>query len=289
MQGGMLLDWSFLSGVMASPWNIFRAILDISIVSYVFYRLLSLIKGSRAEQLLKGLFILLAFAVVASYLRLDMVNWLLDKLWIVFAITLPIVFQPELRRFLERIGTGSFFARSANLQEREAYENIIQEICDAVSVLSRTRTGALIVLVRETGINDYTETGIMLDSLVSSGLLINIFIPNTPLHDGAVIIKDGRIKKAACFLPLSVNPYLHPELGTRHRAGLGITELSDALAVIVSEEDGGVSLANGGKLTRYLDAQSLQELLEKELLSKVKRDSFWRRWTSDGRKRAEGE
>ena len=283
------MDWSFLSGVMASPWNIFRAILDISIVSYIFYRLLSLIKGSRAEQILKGLFILLVFAVVASYLRLDMVNWLLDKLWIVFAITLPIVFQPELRRFLEKIGTASFFARSANLQEREAYENIIEEISDAVSVLSRTRTGALIVLARETGINDYTETGIMMDSLVSSGLLINIFIPNTPLHDGAVIIKDGRIKKAACFLPLSVNPYLHPELGTRHRAGLGITELSDALAVIVSEEDGGISLANGGKLTRYLDAQSLQELLEKELIIKVKRDSFWRRWASDGRKRAEGE
>lgn len=283
------MDWSFLSGVIASPWNIFRAILDISIVAYIFYRLLGLIKGSRAEQLLKGLLILFGFAVVVSYLKLDMVNWLLEKLWIVFAITLPIVFQPELRRFLEQIGTGTFFASSVHLGGMEAYEVVIKEIADAVNVLSRTKTGALMVISRETGLVEYMETGIMMDSLVSSGLLINIFIPNTPLHDGAVIIKDGRIQKAACFLPLSTNPYIDPELGTRHRAGIGISEVSDAIAVIVSEETGGVSVALRGKLVRYLDAHSLQELLENELIDKTKRDSFWRRWSSDVRKRTEKE
>lgn len=274
------MDLSFLSGVFASPWNIFRNLLDIFIVAYIFYRLLGLIQGTRAVQLLKGLMILLVFSVLVSYLQLDVVNWLLEKLWIIFAITLPIVFQPELRRILEQLGKGSFFKTSNGGVDPESYQAIIKELTDAVGILARNRVGALIIISRETGIEEYLESGIKLDSLVSAGLLINTFVPNTPLHDGAVVIKEGRIYKAACFLPLSNSSELPKELGTRHRAGLGITEVSDVLAIIVSEETGSVSLGRAGRLLRFLDAQSLKEVLEKELiLEDEQKQSLWRRWS----------
>lgn len=274
------MDFSFLSGVFASPWDIIRSLLDIAIVAYVFYRILRWISGTRAEQLLRGLLLLLLFSLAASYLHLDMVKWLMEKIWIVFAITLPIVFQPELRRLLEQIGRGSFFARS-NI-EMEEYESIINEIVDASAVLSRNKVGALIIFTRETGIGEYLESGVFLDSLVSSGLLVNIFVPNSPLHDGASVISGGRIKKAACFLPLSDNPHLDKELGTRHRAGLGITEVSDALALIVSEETGTISIAKEGQLQRYLDTRSLKELLRQELLLQEKwSDTVRRRWSGE--------
>jgi len=277
------LDLGILSGVFASPWNIFRSLLDIAIVAYIFYRILGLIKGTRAEQLLKGLFILLIFSVVVSYLQLDMVTWILEKLWIIFAITLPIVFQPELRRILEQLGRGKFFVSTSSIDKMDAYHVVINEIANAVKVLALNRTGALIVIARETGIEEYLDSGTRMDSLVSAGLLINIFVPNTPLHDGAVVIKEGRIQNAACFLPLSSNPAIDGQLGTRHRAGLGISEVSDALSVIVSEETGGISVAREGRLTRYLDEHSLKDILEQELIVEMSRDSFWRRWAADDR------
>lgn len=278
------MDFSFLSGVFASPWDIIRSLLDIGIVAYVFYRLLGLIRGTRAEQLLKGLVLLLVFTVIASYLKLDMVNWLVEKLWILFAITLPIVFQPEIRRFLEQLGRGSFFVSHRYLSRMEDYENIITEVSEAARVLSRNRVGALIVITRETGIAEYLESGVKMDALVSSGLLINIFVPNTPLHDGAVVISDGRIDRAACFLPLSDNPNVDKELGTRHRASLGISEVSDALVVIVSEETGTISLAREGQLQRYLDGDSLKEILIQELLNSDRMgESLLRRWSSEYR------
>ncbi|MDD4802521.1 MAG: diadenylate cyclase CdaA [Syntrophomonas sp.] len=282
------MDWGFLSGVFASPWNIFRSLLDIVIVAYIFYRLLSLLTGTRAEQLLKGLIILLVFSVAVSYMQLDMVNWLLEKLWILFAITLPIVFQPELRRILEQLGRGRFFVSSSTGEKIDKYDIVIKEISEAASVLARNRVGALIVIARETGIEEFLDSGTPMDSLVSSGILINIFVPNTPLHDGAVIIKDGRIQKAACFLPLSNNPNLDSQLGTRHRAGLGITEVSDAISIIISEETGTISVAREGSLVRYLDATSLKDLLDNELVvQESRRDSFWRRWAADVRNESE--
>lgn len=274
------MDFSFLSGVFASPWDIIRSLIDIGIVAYVFYRLLGLIRGTRAEQLLKGLVLLLVFTVIASYLKLDMVNWLVEKLWILFAITLPIVFQPEIRRFLEQLGRGSFFASRRHLSLMEGYENIITEVSEAARILSRNRVGALVVLTRKTGIAEYLESGVKMDALVSSGLLINIFVPNTPLHDGAVVISEGRIDRAACFLPLSDNPALDKELGTRHRAALGVSEVSDALVVIVSEENGIISLAQDGQLQRYLDGDSLKEVLRQELQnSGQSTESLFRRWS----------
>lgn len=277
------MDLSFLSGVFASPWDIFRSLVDITIVSYLFYRLLGLIRGTRAEQLLKGLVLLLAFSAIASFLKLTMVNWLVEKLWILFAIVLPIVFQPELRRLLEQLGRGHFFPNHDTEWEVDEYEVVIEQIADAVSTLSRTQVGALIILTRQTDISEYMDSGVEMDSIVSAGLLINIFVPNTPLHDGAVIIKEGRLSKAACFLPLSDNPYLDKKVGTRHRAGLGIAEVSDAVAVIVSEETGNISIAREGSLIKCSDAQNLKDALTKEFVVQEKwGDIFRRRWSADG-------
>ena len=274
------MSLSFLAGVIASPWDIIRSLIDIGIVAYVLYRVLGLIRGTRAEQLLKGLVLLLVFTVIASYLKLDMVNWLVEKLWILFAITIPIVFQPEIRRFLEQLGRGSFFASRRFLSKMEDYENIIAEVSAAAKVLSRNRVGALIVLTRQTGIGEYLESGVKMDSLVSSALLINLFVPNTPLHDGAMVINEGRIDRAACFLPLSDNPNIDQQLGTRHRAGLGISEVSDALVLIVSEETGMISLAREGRLQRGLDGDSLKEMLTRELLgNEIQGDTLLRRWS----------
>jgi diadenylate cyclase len=275
------VDLSFLSGIFASPWDIIRSLFDIAIVAYVFYRLLALIRGTRAEQLLKGLILLLAFSAISSYLKLDTVNWLLEKLWIFFAILLPIVFQPELRRILEQLGRGHFFSLHDNDFDSNSYSRIISEMVSAVSTLAHNKIGALIILPRENDIEEFLDSGVALDSLVSSGLLINIFIPNTPLHDGAVVIKEGRIYRAACFLPLSDDPSLDKEVGTRHRAGLGICEVSDALAVIVSEETGTISLARDGKLIRHLDTQKLEKMLIDDLISEEKYSSLWRRWSGE--------
>lgn len=280
------MDLSFLPGIFASPWDILRNIIDIAIIAYLFYRLLGAIRGSRAEQLLKGLVILLVLSLVSSILRLEVVNWLLEKTWIVFAITIPIVFQPELRRLLEQLGQGKFFTSSSRRNSDPGnMENVIREICDAAAVLSRNRVGALIVLSGQNNIEEYLDSGVKLDSQVSSRLLINIFVPNTPLHDGAVLIRQGRIDRAAVFLPLSDNPLLDKELGTRHRAGIGISEVSDAVAVIVSEETGAISTAVNGKLNRYLDASALKEWLTRTMIYQNREPGsgfFKRRWTEDG-------
>lgn len=274
------MDLSFLSGVFASPWDIIRSLMDISIVAYAFYRLLVLIRGSRAEQLLKGIILLLLFSALSSFLNLELVNWLIEKLWILFAIILPIVFQPELRRILEQLGRGHFFTWDSDGGLSGNF-SIIDEIASAAAVLSGNKVGALIILTRENDIEEYLDSGVNMDSMVSSELLINIFVPNTPLHDGAVVIKDGRIQKAACFLPLSDNPKLDKQVGTRHRAGLGVSEVSDALAVIVSEETGGISLARRGRLDRHIDIQQLKSMLAEDLISEDKWSTFRRRWLGE--------
>lgn len=280
------MDFSFLSGIFANPWSIIRSLIDISIVAYVIYRLLGLIRGTRAEQLLKGLVILLVVSILASSFRLELISWLLDKLWIIFAITLPIVFQPELRRILEQLGRGTFFAQNHG-DRLDNIESIAREIGDAAGVLSRNKVGALIVLGRDNDIEEYMDSGVNLDSLVTSRLLVNIFVPNTPLHDGAVFIRQGRIDRAACFLPLSDDPSLDKDLGTRHRAGIGITEVSDAIAVMVSEETGAISVAEGGKINRHLDALGLKNWLLRRMVDEDKHSTslLKRRWpnrASDG-------
>jgi len=260
-----------LSEFITDPIKVVLSLLDILIVSYLFYRLLLLIRGTRAEQLLKGLLLLLVFSIGSRYLQLEVVGWLMEKMWTMLFVALPVVFQPELRRALEQLGRGHFFAGTTSRWTDR--DTVIEEILKAVAILSQTQTGALIVVERDTGIKDYIESGVPLDALVSSQLLVNIFTPKTPLHDGAVIVSNGRIVRAGCFLPLTDNPNLAEDLGTRHRAGIGITEVSDALTIVVSEETGSVSCALEGKLSRDLDQKGVREILERELLGKRDRKS----------------
>ena len=246
-------------------WNYLAAIIDIAVLSYVIYKFLLLIRGTRAVQLLKGLIVLLIVYFLSEILGLHALNWLLSEAWAVLFLALAVIFQPELRRALEHIGRGNIFNITRNSLASVDITHVIDEIVAACVSCAKTRTGALIILERETGLQDYVDTGIAVDAKVTQELLVNIFVPNTPLHDGATIIRGDRVMAAACFLPLSDNPYISLSLGTRHRAAIGISEVSDALALAVSEETGLISVANGGKLIRHLDEKQLREMLSTEL------------------------
>jgi len=255
-------------------------VIDILIIAYVLYRLILVIHKTRAEQLLKGLAVLIVITKVSEWLQIRTVNYILRNAMTVGVIALLIVFQPELRRGLESLGRSGFLGKNFfffNEEEKDMSE-VLGEICDAVQFLSRSKIGALIVLERETGLNELIETGIAMDSKISSELLINTFIPNTPLHDGAVIIRGDRIMAAGCFLPLTDNQNLSSELGTRHRAGIGVTEISDAVAIIVSEETGTISLAQNGRLSRHLDAKTLKEVLSSIFEVKENKMPVWKKW-----------
>lgn len=241
------------------------SVIDILIVAFVLYKAMMIIKGTRAVQLIKGLVILILASLASNYAGLRTVGWILSQLQTALVVALPIVFQPELRRALEQIGRGKFFARPMALLNQEALEVLLNEVVKAIKILSKNNTGALIIIEKETGINDFIETGIKIDGIVSAEFLVNIFIPKSPLHDGAVVIRGDRVIAASCFLPLSENPNLSKELGTRHRAALGLTEQSDSIALIVSEETGVISVAEEGRLTRYLDEITLREILAKRL------------------------
>lgn len=239
--------------------------LDIIIVTVVIYQLYRMIRDTRALALSKGIFVLIVATLVSRWLNLHVIYWLLQKTMTVVVVALPVVFQPELRRALEKLGRVPIMAGGESPQ-REETQRIIRELSNAASALSKNSIGALVVLERGTGLSDYIETGIEIDGKVSSALLVNIFIPNTPLHDGAVIMRNGRVMAAGCLLPLSEDDRISKDLGTRHRAGIGMSEQSDAIVLIVSEETGAISLANGGILTRLSDAEELVEELEKSLI-----------------------
>lgn len=263
------------------PLSILRAIVDIGIVSYVTYKLIILVKETRAWQLIKGILLILAATELSKLLGLKTINYILTNTLPVLATGAIVLFQPELRRGLEQIGRSRFkdifgFDESNNRIQITA---MIEELVKACMELSRTFTGALIVIEKSTKVGEIINTGVKLESIVSAELILNIFTPNTPLHDGAVIIRDDRIKAAACFLPLTDNPNLSKELGTRHRAALGITEVSDSFAIVVSEESGKISLALNGGLTRNLTADTLRKALNKNLLEKNnnnKKLALWR-------------
>lgn len=253
-------------------------VVDIAIVAFVFYKLLSLIKETRAEQLIKGLIILLVILKLSEWAKLYVVHYILVNTMTIGVVALLIVFQPELRRALEYIGRSKFLTKNIGEHSEEEVEDFVQNTVNAVVSLSREKIGALIVIENETGLNEIVNTGVKIDGHLSSGLLINIFIPNTPLHDGAVIVRDNRIMAAGCFLPLSENQSIHKELGTRHRAAIGIAEQSDALVLIVSEETGTISAAQNGKLSRHLDANALMNLLRKSATKTDKNPIFKMRW-----------
>ena len=268
---------------MDSIINIFTSmrimdVIDIAIVAYVFYKIFMLIRETRAEQLIKGLVVLLVIMKLSEWAKLYVVHFILLNTMTLGLIALIIVFQPELRRALEYIGRNKiFFAKMAEEQE-EAFNRTVHELVSAVVSLSREQIGALIVMERQTGLNEISSTGVKIDAEITSGLLINIFIPNTPLHDGSVIIRKDRILAAGCFLPLSANQTISKELGTRHRAALGIAEQSDALVIIVSEETGTISVALNGKLSRYLDANTLTSVIKKAYSEEEQPAIMKRRW-----------
>ncbi|MBU5311493.1 diadenylate cyclase CdaA [Tissierella carlieri] len=255
-----------------------RDIIDIIIVAAVFYKIFKLIRETRAEQLTKGIFALFVFAKLSGLLQLYTINWILENAMTVGVLAILIVFQPELRRGLEYIGRSRFFTKSLLEIKGESLSKTVDEIVEACASLSRQKIGALIVLERETGLNEVADTGTKINGMVSSNLLINIFIPNTPLHDGAVIIKEDMIKAAACFLPLTDNMNISKELGTRHRAALGISERSDSLAIIVSEETGSISIAENGTIARHLDSKTLKQILTDMYKPKDSTQTFMTKW-----------
>lgn len=252
--------------------------MDVVIVAFVLYKLFMLIRGTRAVQLIKGILFLLIASNISDLLNLYTIKWILDKTWATIFVALAVVFQPELRRALEQLGRGQFFTRPIPYLGAQDMSKLIDEVVRAIMILAKDKTGALIILERETGISDYIETGIKIDGIISNEVLVNLFVPQTPLHDGAVIIRGDRVVAAGCFLPLSDNPYLSKSLGTRHRAALGISEITDVVALVVSEETGTISLAHEGKLTRFLEEKTLKELLQELLLPTPQPTShFWQR------------
>lgn len=258
--------------------------IDILIVSYLIYKMFQLVKGTRAVQLLKGIFLLVITWALSTWLNLYTLKWLMNQMFTFGVLTIAVIFQPELRRALEQLGRGKLFNRS------DADSDVSQQIngvIKSINHMAERKIGALIVFERKTGLTDYIESGIKMQSTISSELLINIFIPNTPLHDGAVIVRESQIMAAGCYLPLSENPFISKELGTRHRAAIGITEVSDAISVIVSEETGQVSLAMNGQIVRDIKEESLISKLFEELRPQAKSNTqswaFWKRKEGDRR------
>ena len=248
--------------------------IDIAIVALVIYQLLKLTKRTRANQVIKGLILVLVALWLASLLKLQAITWLLGYIVSAGAVVLVILFQPELRSALEHMGRGANIGTIKHRYESYDGKEITEEIAQALMNLSKRKVGALIVIEQKTGLRDVADTGTAVDSIITSALLENIFEPNTPLHDGAVLISDGRIAAAGCYLTLTEESGLSRELGTRHRAAIGVTEGRDCLSLIVSEETGTISYAQGGRLTRYLDEKRLKELLMPIFAAKPKESLF---------------
>ena len=232
--------------------------IDILIIAFLIYQLVLITRQTRAMQVLKGLAIIIVASYVSELIGLTALNWLLRSILNNGVIALLILFQPEFKRALEQIGRSTHLDRSG---QRDESQRIVDEIIQCLLRLSKRRVGALIVFEQRTGLKDFMETGTAIDSLISAPLLENIFEPNTPLHDGSVIIRGDRIVSAACLLTLSESSAISRDLGTRHRAALGVSETTDATVLIVSEETGIISMARGGRLTRHLDAEGLRKIL----------------------------
>ena len=238
------------------------AVLDILVVAYIFYKGYILIKETRAEQLLKGIILMVALIPISYVLKLEMLNFILNKTLTIGLLSVVIIFQPEIRRALEHIGRSAF-EEIHNIQDEEKRNITVSEIITAVENLAETKTGALIVIEQATRLGEILNSGTILDAKVTSNLLENIFVVNTPLHDGATIIRKDRILASGCVLPLTNNNTINKKLGTRHRAAIGVSEVSDSIVLVVSEETGVVSLAINGRLTRNYDREKLRVILLK--------------------------
>ena len=237
----------------------FQDVLDIVIITVLVYKIIEWSMNTRAYQLLKGLGVLLLILLLSTLFNLYTINYLLNTLLVSGIVVMAVIFQPELRRGLAHIGRFKF---NFSAKDKSDDSGIVKEIVNALIELSKRKVGALIVIERETKLDEYLPTGTPVDAKITSALIQNIFKPNTPLHDGAVIVRDGRIHYAACVLPLFDDANISRELGTRHRAAMGVSQASDSLTLVVSEETGVISYAENGKLVRYVDRIALTELLE---------------------------
>ena len=237
-------------------------VLDILIVAFLIYKVLVFIRKAGVQQLLQGIILLVAAMVASDLLNLHTINWLLRSVVAIGAVALIIIFQPELRRGLETVGRGKLFGSSRSATAKAEGKRIVSELTSAIDSMSKSRTGALIVFEQQVSLNDIIEkTGTVVDAEISDQIIGNIFYEGAPLHDGAVIIRDGRVYAAGCVLPLTSQKDIAKELGTRHRAGLGITEHSDARVLIVSEETGIISMAHDGLMRRYMDRKAVEKTL----------------------------
>lgn len=254
-------------------------VIDIVIVAYLLYRLLGFIKETRAQQLFRGILLIIAFFLVSEIFNLSLLNWLFTKLITVGLIAVVILFQPEIRRALEQIGRRGVLSRQFRDMGKEEMYATVHKIVDAVDDFSSTQTGALMAIERETMLTDISETGVIVDAEISVRLLGNLFYEGSPLHDGAVIIRGDRVHAASCVLPLTERQNIGKNLGTRHRAALGLSEVSDAFVIVVSEETGAISVAQNGEFKRFLDLKTLEKMLldiylpssdEHDLLSRFK-------------------
>lgn len=267
--GGMMpieflrtFDWSRLLS-----WRTGINVIDILIVAFFMYQLMKIVKGTRAVELLKGIGVILLLKLVSVLFQLNTTEFVVDFVIQWSALALIIIFQPELRRGLEHLGRGSVFGRK---RKSNPSEQVVDHLSHALQYMGKRRIGALISIEMETGLDEYIETGIPINADLSSELLINIFIPNTPLHDGAVIIKDFKVTTAASYLPLSESPAIPKKLGTRHRAAIGLSEVSDAITLIVSEETGDISISRRGNLINDMTQEEVTDYLNKEIIESEK-------------------
>jgi len=253
-------------------------VLDILLVAFIFFWVLYLVRGTRAVSLLRGVILLIIVVTLLSGLiRLRAFAWLTQKALPALLVAIPVIFQQELRRALERVGrAGTLFGRSTGNQA--VLEQALAAIARACHILSERRHGALIILERETGLQEFVDSGVRLDAIITSDLLLTIFDPHTMLHDGAVVVRRGRVVAAACVLPLSTAFLADRQLGLRHRAAIGVTEESDAIAVVVSEERGAISIAHNGRIIRNLDAKRLEAVLQAFFQPVLER--AWPRWST---------
>ncbi|WP_010099560.1 diadenylate cyclase CdaA [Ornithinibacillus scapharcae] len=263
--------------------DLLRIGVDIGLVWYVLYKLIMLIRGTKAIQLLKGIVVVFVVRLLSMIFELQTLMWATNEIISWGFIVIIILFQPELRRALEQIGRGNLFSRSTKSEE-EKLDKFVTDIVHACNYMAKRRIGALITIERETGIGEYIETGIPIQGKLTHQLLTNIFTPNTPLHDGAVIIKGDEIVAAACYLPLSESPFISKELGTRHRAAMGISEVTDALTIIVSEETGSISGTKNGELRRDLGQDGLRDFIL-ENIAPIQKTSDRKPWKIGGKKR----
>ena len=255
-------------------WNNLSIALDVLIIWYLVYRLIMLIRGTKAVQLAKGIVFIFIVRIVAGLLQLHAVTYIVDQIvsWAVIGII--VIFQPEIRRGLERLGRTPIFSGRGESEHAQSVK-MVNELDKAIQYMSKRRIGALITIQQDTGLDDYIETGIKLDADISGELLINIFIPNTPLHDGAVIITNNRIAVAAAYLPLSDSSMIPKRLGTRHRAAVGISEVTDAITIVVSEETGGVTITRNGRFLLDLSRDEYLEYLNAQLVPKEEKKIPW--------------